>query len=139
MFPSRSTTLRYVVSLPPAILRAYVRTSRAPYQSICPLLRPLFRQQRRHRYFLSARIATYFAMSAYANFFASIIACSALADPNPNSLIGNVSMMFNISKAAIPCPFAASHTLSSPYNVVENRAHHSLEYPARSSVVIVPL
>ena len=48
-------------------------------------------------------------------------------------------MMFSISSAAIPCPFGGiSYTVQSRY-VVEIGSTHSLENPAKSSAVIVPL
>ena len=48
-------------------------------------------------------------------------------------------MMFNISRASIPCPFGGiSYTVQSRY-VVEIGSAHSAENFARSSAVIVPL
>jgi len=48
-------------------------------------------------------------------------------------------MIFNISKPRFPARSAASHTLSNPCTFVEIGSTQSLEYPARSSAVIVPV
>src|SRR5579859_4558272 len=110
MFPSRSTTVRYVVSFPVAISPA--PTSHAALSGSINFARSAahsFETSVFTGIFCPRGSARYFATSAYASFFASIIACSVFVVPNPYpaslSPSGNVSMMFNISSAPIPCPF----------------------------------
>ena len=51
---------------------------------------------------------------------------------------GNVSMMFSISSAAMPCPLGGNSYTVHPRYVVEMGSTHSLSNSARSAAVIVP-